>query len=80
MTAEERARELLFKTKTCDLPKLARAYLDYLSGNVGACGEVYLTAYAHYAQAVEKLSCTDEMYEIDEDGRRWFETRKSEAQ
>jgi len=72
MTAEERGMELL-QMKMTDLPPLALEYAKYLCSKVGGCGEVFITAYAHYAQAVESLESKDSLYTIDTDGMLWFE-------
>jgi hypothetical protein len=69
--AMQRANELM-STRIVDHPPLARKYTKYLSGMYGACGELYVTALAHYAQAVEGLSCYDSLYLIDEKGIEFF--------
>jgi len=54
------------------LPKRARDYADYLGRIYGLCGEVILSAFCHYAQAVEGLPCKNEMYKIDAQGVQFF--------
>ena len=54
------------------LPPLALKYAHELGRKYGLCGEVYLTAFAHYAQAVEKLKCSDSLYRIGKEGRAFF--------
>lgn len=54
------------------LPPLALGFLKHLSSQIGMCGEVCITAYAVYAQIVEKLECNDSLYCPDEDARKWF--------
>lgn len=41
-------------------------------------GEVMLTAFAHYAEAVEGLQTDDVAYKLDAEGREFFETHKPE--
>ncbi len=62
--AMERARAFFFRDKEhpCDVPPLAHEYVWALAKKVGYCGEVCITGFAHYAQAEEKLLCTEEMY------------------
>lgn len=74
LTAEQRAGELGMK-RFCDLPTLAQEYRNHLCRLYGACGETLLTAYAHYAQAVEGLEAADTLYAISEEGRAWFAAR-----
>jgi hypothetical protein len=71
MDAMKRASDL-FLTKMKDLPNLAYKYMSYMSSEYGGCGEVWITAFAHYAQAIEGLSCSDKAYEIDEKSKQWF--------
>ena len=54
------------------LPKPAYEYLQYLSKRVGFCGEVCLSAYAYYNQAVLKMPCEDTLYKIPETELQWF--------
>lgn len=70
--ATKRARQLFTKYKMSELPKLATDYARFLSMKYGGCGEVMFTAFAHYAQAVEHLKCKEDMYEITEEGTKWF--------
>ena len=71
MTAEERAMQL-FSMKMGAVPPLALEYAKYLGYKYGGCGEVFITAYAHFAQAEEDLVSTDSLYTIDDEGRQWF--------
>jgi hypothetical protein len=75
LTAEERAQQL-FHGKRKDVPKLAMEYIKYLSNKYGGCSEMFLTGAAHYAQVIEGLTCTDDLYKIDEEGKDWFEKNK----
>ena len=70
-TAVDRAVELMDIPRK-DLPTLAVEYCKFLCYKYGVCGEVMLTAYAHYAQAVEKLPCSSGLYMISTEGEDWF--------
>ncbi len=72
--AVERAQEMM-GIKQCDLPPLAYKYAMVLCNRVGMCMETYLTAFAYYAQAIEKRSCTDDLYTIPPDAQRWFDEK-----
>ncbi len=67
-----------------DNPPLAYKYAHYLCTEVGGSLEVYLTAWAHYAQAIEGLACDanpegcERWYVLDDRGREWFEKNKAE--
>lgn len=54
------------------LPEPAIAYLKKLSKEVGFCGEVCITAYAYYNQAVLNMPCDDSLYKIPDDVKAWF--------
>lgn len=71
MTAEQRASQL-FQLKTSAVPPLALEYAKHLCSKYGGCGEMFITAYSHYAQAVEDLESHDSLYTIDLDGQQWF--------
>jgi hypothetical protein len=45
-----------------DLPPPAIAIRNHLARMVGMCMEVCITAFAAYAQVVEGLPCTDDLY------------------
>ena len=62
---------------TNQLPQLCRDYLKHLSDQVGFSGEVCLTAYAHYCQAIENIRCSDISYRIDKAGTEWFAKNKT---
>ena len=55
MDWEERVDQLFFEIKMCDLPPLAYDYAKHLCQKYGMCGEVMVTAYAHYVELVEGL-------------------------
>ena len=71
-TAEERAHELFFETKITDVPLGALEYCKHLYKEIGVCSETCLTAYTHYAQAIEGLKTNDPLYVIDQAGQEWF--------
>lgn len=64
MTASQRADNLFAHTKRSDIPAKATAYARHIVHQSAACSEVFLTAYAHYAQIEEGLTCDDEMYAV----------------
>jgi len=57
------------------LPEPAIEYCRALSAEIGFCGEVCVTAYAAYCQAVLKLPCNDHSYIISDKARKWFEDK-----
>lgn len=73
--AETKAAEMLDMPGNA-IPQLALNYMNYLTQKLGASLEISLTAFAHYNQAIENMSCKDRAYEIDEQGRKWFEQNK----
>jgi hypothetical protein len=74
MLAEERAAEMMH-IKLKDLPPLAFEFARKLCMETGMCGEVYLTAYACYAQCVEGLECKDDLYRAPPSAIAWFRER-----
>lgn len=64
--ALDRARELL-RTKQGELPPGCIAGARYLGNQMGVCLEVYLTAFAWYAQYAEKLPCHAQEYRFTGD-------------
>ena len=74
-TAEERGMEMMF-IPMGELPPLALKFLKKLCGEIGGCGETYLTAWTVYAQCVEGLSCNDDLYKARIEDIAWFETAK----
>jgi hypothetical protein len=54
------------------IPLKANEYLTYLSKIYGFCGEMMITAYAHYLQAVHGKTCKTNDYKITEEGKKWF--------
>ena len=55
-----------------ELPPIAIEYVKYLSNKVGACMEVYVTAYAYYNQAMLEMPCEDSLYVIPDEEFQWF--------
>jgi len=70
-TAEQRGQEML-DMKIKDLPPLAYRFMRKLAGEVGLSIEVCLTAYTVYAQCVEGLPCTDDLYLARPQDAEWF--------
>ncbi len=70
----ERARAFFFRDKDhpCDVPSKAHLYVKLLAREVGYCGETCITAFAHYAQAIEGLACTEDMYILTEDFKKIY--------
>lgn len=62
----------MMHTKMNETPTEAREYLRFLSQKYGFCGEVCVTAFAHYAQAMLGAECNDVAYMIDDEGKKWF--------
>jgi hypothetical protein len=65
----------MMATPMNQLPAIANDYLKDLSKMVGFCGEVCVTAYAAYCQAVLKMPCENPLYKIEDDAKEWFATR-----
>ena len=70
--AVTKAGEMFYGTILRDIPKECIEYLTYLSSRVGICGEVYLTAFAYYNQAVLGMPCEDDLYKIPQEEKDWF--------
>jgi hypothetical protein len=49
MSATQRASELFFKTPGNLIPENAKKYRDHMCRKYAGCGEVIITAFAHYA-------------------------------
>lgn len=43
----------------------------------GLCSEIFMTAFAHYAQYIESLPCGDSLYVINNEGKSWFASNKT---
>lgn len=65
----------MFDTRPSLLPPLAIEYCRYLCHNYGGCGEVCITAYAHYCQIVDGMPCKDTLYMPDTMAIAWFKDR-----
>lgn len=65
------AQELMISAYAI-VPKAAKEYLEYISASNGINSEIMLTAYAHYYQAVQNMSCSDELYKITPEIKQWF--------
>ena len=74
MTAEERGMEMMH-VPIGQLPKIAQDFCQSLCAELGGCMEVFLTAWTVYAQCVEALPCTDELYMARLDQIAWFKER-----
>lgn len=72
--AVARGTELL-SVKASELPPLALEYRNKLCAEFGMCIEVILTAFCHFAQCVEGLSCSDEWYQATPEAKEWFKAR-----
>ena len=71
-TAEEQAQEWM-NSKMGDVPEMARRYLKYRAEESGFCGEVMMTAWAHYAELVLGLPRgSDAAYWADGQAQIWF--------
>lgn len=70
LAVEEACKMLNIPMK--NLPEPALEYLKYISSKVGFCGEVCLTAYAYYNQAVLNMKCEDDLYKIPQEDLMWF--------
>lgn len=74
MNALQRASEMM-RMPMKDLPEVAVEYAKHLASRVGLCGEVLYTAWAVYAQMVEKLPCDDSLYTPREDAIIFYRER-----
>ena len=68
----QRANELMYMPRW-QLPYACFMYAKYLCGRMGMCGEVLLTAYAHYANYMEERHCGDPAYAADALAKNYFE-------
>lgn len=76
MDAVVRASEWM-RTPIKDVPPLAVYYAKYLGNRFGMCDEIWVTAFAHYAQIIEGLPCEDDLYQINDEARDWFAHNQS---
>ena len=66
----------MMSTSMNKLPLAAIDYLKYLSSTQGFCGEICVTAYAYYCQAILGMKCSDPSYKITKEAKQWFEENK----
>ena len=72
MNASSRADKLML-TPMKDVPAPAIAYAKYLGKKYGMCGEVYMTAFAHYAECFEGAEKSDDsLYAANDEARAFF--------
>lgn len=69
----------LMTTPMSQVPPLAIGYARHLAASLGMSGEVYLTAFAAYAQCAEGLECSDDAYAATPEARRWFASKQGGA-
>lgn len=74
LTAEDFAYALC-KEPMRNLPLEAYEYAKFLCGMYGMCGEVFVTAFAHYGYYRIGLKPKDSLYKIDIVGLFWFSER-----
>lgn len=72
MNASNRADKLML-TPMKDVPAPAIAYAKYLGKKYGMCGEVFVTAFAHYAECFEGAEKSDDsLYAANDEARAFF--------
>ncbi len=72
MNASNRADKLML-TPMKYVPAPAIAYAEYLGKKYGMCGEVYMTAFAHFAECYEGAEkSVDNLYVADNEARAFF--------
>jgi hypothetical protein len=77
LTAEQRGRQMM-EAKLKDLPPLAVEFCQHLCHESGGCMETFLTAWTVYAQCVEGLECSDDLYHARPQDIAWFRERQVE--
>lgn len=63
---------VMMETKMSEISPIAIDYVKYMSSKYGFCGEVMVTGFAHYCQAVLGLPCDNPDYRIKPEDRQWF--------
>lgn len=63
---------VMMESKMSGISPIAIEYLKHMSRIYGFCGEVMVTAFAHYCQAVLGLPCDNPDYRISDEDRQWF--------
>ena len=76
-TAEERGMNMMY-IPLGEIPSIAMKFYKHLESTMGMCGEVYLTAWTVYAQCVEGLECTDDLYKARPQDIEWFKMNKGD--
>jgi len=66
----------MMETKMSEISPIAIEYVKSMSKIYGFCGEIMVTAFAHYCQAVLNLPCDNPDYKITEEGINWFKKNK----
>ena len=74
--ALERGKEMMLIPMS-KLPPLAVEFAEKLIKEVGMCMEVLLTAWCCYAQCVEGMSCSDDLYKARDVDRAWFKSKET---
>lgn len=69
---------VMMAMKTKDINPLSWEYVKFMSKKYGFCGEIMVTAFAHYCQAVLGLPCDSPDYTITDEGNKWFNENKFE--
>jgi hypothetical protein len=67
----------MMSTPMRQLPKPAIDYLKHLSSMMGFCGEVCVTAYYHYLQAIDGMECKDDGYKLSGEDKIWWDKYKA---
>ena len=70
-TAEERGMAMM-TVPMGQLPYIAVMFNKHKCAKLGGCMEVFLTSWTVYAQCVEGLECTDDLYIAREEDKQWF--------
>ncbi len=71
MTAEERATELMSMQRS-KRPDLLKQYVCERFDTEEMCFELWMWAMSSYAQCIEGLVCTDELYRASRKDCEWF--------
>lgn len=58
--------------KMSHISPIAIEYLQFMSKKYGFCGEVMITAFAHYCQVVLGLPCDNPDYRCNNEAINWF--------
>lgn len=77
-SAEQRGMQMM-SVPIKDLPPVAVDFCHKLCRELGGCLEVYLTAWTVYAQCVEGLKCSDDLYKARDVDVAWFRDAMANA-